>query len=63
MASIDLSSAFDVVNKDLLLKRMRIVGLPEDVISLIQVWLGNRMFYVETNGQTSNFFESNFGTV
>ena len=63
MASIDLSSAFDVVNKDLLLKRMRMVGLPEDVISLIRVWLGNRMFYVETNGQTSNFFESNFGTV
>ena len=39
MANLDLSSAFDVVNINLLLKRMRIVGLPEDVIELVQIWL------------------------
>ena len=37
--SIDLSSAFDVVNVKLLLKRIRIVGLPEDLIMLVDKWL------------------------
>ena len=32
LANLDLSSAFDVVNVNLLLKRMRIVGLPADII-------------------------------
>ena len=63
MASIDLSLAFDVVTIGLLLKRLRIVGLPVDIIALIQAWLSNKMFYVETNGQTSNFFTNNSGTV
>ena len=36
LASIDLSSAFDVVNVKLLIKRMKIVGLPEDLITLVE---------------------------
>jgi hypothetical protein len=35
MASLELSAAFDVVNLELLLKRMTILGLPEDLISLV----------------------------
>ena len=31
MASLDLSSAFDVVNIDLLIKRLKINGLPADI--------------------------------
>ena len=31
MASLDLSSAFDIVNINLLLKRLEIVGLPDDI--------------------------------
>ena len=42
MSSLDLSAAFDVVNIDLLIKRLKIIGLPEDVVSLIRVWLTNR---------------------
>ena len=38
MASIDLSAAFDIVNVDLLLKRLKKVGLPDDVVGLIEVW-------------------------
>ena len=34
MASIDLSSAFDVVNVKLLIKRMRTIGLPEDLMKI-----------------------------
>ena len=34
MASLDLSSAFDIVNIKLLLKRLEIVGLPSDIIKI-----------------------------
>ena len=44
MASIDLSAAFDVVNIDMLLARLEIVGMPGDVIDLIEVWLRNLFF-------------------
>ena len=63
MASIDLSSAFDVVNIKLLLKRLRVVGLPADLVALIEIWLTNRNFYVEVNGATSIFYDSNSGTI
>ena len=63
MASIDLSAAFDVVNIDLLMKRLRIIGLPEDVLSLIEIWLKNRQFYVEINNQSSILHNINFGTI
>ena len=39
MASIDLSAAFDVVNIDLLMVRLGKIGLPGDVLALIDVWL------------------------
>ena len=42
MANLDLSSAFDVVNVKLLMKRMQIVGLPYDVIDLVEIWLSDR---------------------
>ena len=54
MASLDLSAAFDVVNTKLLLKRIKIIGLPEDVIDLIKCWLTDRFFYVTVDGQ--NYF-------
>ena len=63
MASIDLSAAFDVVNIDLLVKRLEIIGLPEDVVSLIEIWLRNRMFYVEIDDQVSNILNTSHGTI
>jgi hypothetical protein len=50
MASLDLSAAFDLVNVNLLIKRLRIIGLPMDLIKLIEVGLTGREFYVELNG-------------
>ena len=44
MASLDLSAAFNVVNPDLLLKRLRIMGLPVDIFGLIETWPRNRLF-------------------
>ena len=63
MSSIDLSAAFDVVNIDLLLTRLAVLGIPGDVVSLIEIWLKNRCYYVDINSITSCFFESNSGTI
>ena len=63
VASLDLSSAFDVVNIELLLKRMQIVGLPEDVIELVRIWLSNRLYYVSIGGENSCMFDLLTGTV
>jgi hypothetical protein len=36
-------SAFDMFDINLLIKRSKIIGLPSDVISLIEIWLKERM--------------------
>ncbi len=48
LATLDLSAAFDLVNIDLLIKRLEIVGLPMDVIELITVWLKNNAYMAAT---------------
>ena len=63
LASLDLSAAFDIVNISLLLKRLRILGLPNDIIDLIEVWLRNRMFYVTVDGRNSRIYDLLLGTV
>jgi hypothetical protein len=44
VSSLDLSSAFDVVNIDLLLKRIRIIALPKNIITFFVVWLKKRVY-------------------
>ena len=63
LASLDLSSAFDLVDVNLLLKRLKKIGLPSDLIDLISVWLKNRSFYVSIDGQNSTLFDLLLGTV
>ena len=46
MASINLTAVFDMVNIDLLLKRMKIIGLPPDLLGLVSVWVKERSFYI-----------------
>ena len=53
MARLDLSAAFDIVNIELLVKRLDIIGIPVDVVSLIRTWLTNRFFYVSINDGSS----------
>ena len=53
LASLDLSAAFDIVNVALLIKRLQIMGLPPDVVRLIEIWLKERYFYVRVNGLES----------
>ena len=63
MATLDLSSAFDVVNVELLLKRLKIMGLPSDIILLVSEWLTTRYFYVSLEGGNSCIHSSGVGTV
>ena len=63
MASLDLSSAFDVVNIDLLLRRLKIMGIPDDLIILLSEWLKNRYFYVSLEGENSFVHHCGVGTV
>ena len=61
--SIDLSSAFDLVNVDLLIKRLIVIGLLEDVIDLTRSWLNNRSFHVSIDGENSVLYDLLLGTV
>jgi len=63
LASLDLSAAFDVVPVDLLLKRMKTIGLPEDVIGLIRSWLEKRSAYVEVEDSCSEYYDITAGTI
>ena len=63
MSSLDLSAAFDVVNIELLPKKLQIIGLPDDMINLISNWLTERYFYVSIEGENSFIHMSNVGTV
>ena len=63
MCSLDLSAAFDLVNVELLLKRLRVVGLPDDVISLIKCWISVRYSYVSVDGNNSIIYGSETGTI
>ena len=63
MVSLDLSAAFDVVNHNLLIKRLRIKGLPNHLINIVQNWLSRRMMYVDVNGKCSAFKDIDEGTL
>ena len=63
ISSVDLSAAFDVVNVKLLLKRLKIVGLPDDLIELVNKWLTTRYFYVSIDGNSSYIHTSRVGTI
>ncbi|MBF0208930.1 MAG: reverse transcriptase family protein, partial [Oligoflexia bacterium] len=63
VSSFDLSAAFDVVNRNLLVKRMKVAGFPLDMIELLKDWLGDRHFYVEIAGKRSALKKEKHGTI
>ena len=63
MSSIDLSAAFDVVNIELLIKRLIIIGLPNDIIDLLKLWLTERFYYVGLDSGNSYVRTSYTGTI
>jgi hypothetical protein len=63
VVSLDLTFAFDVVVIGLLLKRLKIIGLLEDITKLISEWLKERFYYVSVDGQYSIMLELLMGMV
>ena len=61
--SLDLSAAFDVVDHKLLIKRLRILNLPEKIVTLLSEWLKNRHMFVDVNSSCSIFTEILAGTL
>ena len=55
--------AFDLVNVELLIKRLRVMGMPADLIKLIREWLVGRSFYVQVGDEVSSIFDSDCGTI
>ncbi len=62
IASLDLRAAFGVVNVRLLINRLKIIGLLDSVVQLINQLLTERCYYVDINGTTSTLFDSLLGT-
>ena len=63
LATIDMSAAFDVVNHELLIKRLYVLGLPPNLIKLLENWLTGRLFYCRVNDSNSMMIEIDAGTV
>lgn len=63
VASLDLTAAFDLVDHELLFKRLEIYGFPKKIIDLIKQWLGERFAFIELGLTTSSFFKINKGTI
>lgn len=61
--SLDLSSAFDVVDIETLIKRLQVMGLPINIINQIKKWLSNRSAYIETLDNCSEIYNVNQETV
>ena len=58
---LDLSAAFDLVEPNILLKKLKIYGLDEDFLSWIESYLTNRKQAVWIDHLLSEFLESNIG--
>jgi hypothetical protein len=63
VASLDLSSAFYLVDTNLLIKQLKFVGLLFDVIKLMKAWLKNTSSYVSTDDANFTLFDLLLGTV
>ena len=57
---LDLSRAFDLVNYDILWKKLRGSGAGE-MVDLLEFWYGNQMNYVRWGDATSNFYKLECG--
>jgi hypothetical protein len=63
VGSLDLPSAFNVVNINLLIKRLKVIGLPSDTIKLVSVWFEEQCLFINTTGVNSILFYILLGMV
>ena len=50
-------------NVNLLIKRLRIISLPKDLIIIFEIWHTDRKFYVDLDEYTSQIYDSDDGTI
>ena len=55
MILIDLEKAFDMINHDILLKKLNIIGFTDHTVKWFQSNLSNRKFTVNSNNSFSKF--------
>lgn len=62
LVSLDLSAAFDTIDKNRLLHRLSVLGLNPKIVDLIKGWLVDRYSYVDCDGSFSAPYLERWGT-
>lgn len=57
----DYSKAFDLVNHDILIKKLRIIGVSDNTLKFFRDYLSNRMQFVQIGGSKSTMVPVNCG--
>ena len=63
VATVDMSAAFDVVDHNLLIRRLEAMGFPVQLITVVSSWLKDRYFFCAVNNSNSHMFSVEAGTV
>jgi hypothetical protein len=63
VVSTDMSAAFDLLDKEILLPRMAKLGIPQNLIQIYDDFLSNRKAFVQCNQSSSEDFNVPFGCV
>ena len=63
MATLDLSAAFDIVNIELKMKRLTIIGIPDNVLCQVRTWLSNHSNYHSINGKNYEVADLQYRTI
>ena len=61
MILIDLQKAFDTINHQILFKRLKAMGFSEGCIAWFQSYLSERIFFISTENQLSDYGRISFG--
>ena len=63
VVSTDMSAAFDLLDKEILLPRMKKLGVPENLIQIYDDFLSERKAYIQCGQSTSAEFQIPVGCV
>jgi len=55
--STDLAAAFDMLDPGLFETRLKNIGIPKNLRSILVDYMKERMAYIDINGETSEIFD------
>ena len=61
MILADLQKAFDTINQEVLLQKLKAIRFSEEIVQWFRSYLRNRIFLVETENKLSDFGKISFG--